>query len=118
MIEEPLWSDERIADYIRSYPHTWEREGVAETLQMVRDEYEAERKNKIFIPMELRGSILSTIQRAKRFLVELLQLVEENTGEFHDAKGDLDHWRIEIAEYDEILKAIVGERDGNNTTSG
>lgn len=114
--EGVLWDDDRIRQYVADYPHSWEKAGVLEAMQEIRDSYEQERKNKIFIPVELRGCLLSTVQRAKNFLVELINHVEENMPKpkrvLSYMAEEIEGWKVEVAEYDAVLAAIIGETDG------
>lgn len=83
--------------------------------------FEQEKKDKIFIPAELRGCLLSTVQKSKDFLADLIRRIEQNFPDnerrIHAIQSEIDGWKIEIAEYDEVLKALTGESSSEETLS-
>lgn len=109
------WDDERIKDITFFVSNMSESNKTIDVLKLMRDEYEQERKDKIFIPAELRGCLLSTIQKAKDLLVHTISRLEEIFPEderrIHSVERKIEGWKIEIAEYDEVLKALIGEPD-------
>lgn len=97
-----LWDDERIRNFAINAP-------MADAMKRIRDEYEQERKNKIFIPVELRSCILYVVQKSRDFLIDLLKDIESAPQTTPDVEGELDGWRNEIAEYNLVLEAILGK---------
>lgn len=110
------WDDERIKNLTFFLSNINESNKTIDLMKVMRDEYEQERKDKIFIPVELRGCILSTIQKSKNFLVDMVATVEkklkEDGRDFPGIKDEIDGWKAEIAEYDGVLKAVIGETNG------
>lgn len=97
-----LWDDERIRNFAIN-------SAMADAMKRIRDEYEQERKEKIFIPVELRGCILSTVQRARNFLVDLLHDIEDKLPASNGIRSEINDWKAEIAEYEAVIGAVVGE---------
>lgn len=113
-----LWSDKRIVREAEKGPEPTEFHPVVTRAYAIglcaeiRDSYEAERKNFIFIPEHLRGCLLSTAQKSRDFLAELIRLVEESMekDQVRDIDNELEGWRVEMAEYDALVQAVLGER--------
>lgn len=124
-----LWTDKRIGEEAYNEFHVYadheNKDGVmvklrctptifcAELMRRVRDEYEEERKNKIFLPAQHRKILTKTVQSSRNFLADLIARLENTLAalggdvEIPSASSEVAGWRAEVAAYDAILAVLA-----------